>query len=72
MIGSGVFFGAEEFLSSYTDQWRLIIGTMFILFVLFVPRGIVSIPSLVAQRLETANNADGSVDMDEPEVRSDD
>ena len=72
MIGSGVFFGAEEFLSSYTDQWRLIIGTMFILFVLFVPRGIVSIPSLVAQRLETANNADGAVDMDEPEVRSDD
>ena len=72
MIGSGVFFGAEEFLSSYTNQWRLIIGTMFILFVLFVPRGIVSIPSLVAQRLETANNADGSVDMDEPEVRSDD
>jgi branched-chain amino acid transport system permease protein len=72
MIGSGVFFGAEEFLSSYTDQWRLIIGTMFILFVLFVPRGIVSIPSLVAQRLETATNADGPVDMDEPEVRSDD
>ena len=72
MIGSGVFFGAEEVLSSYTDQWRLIIGTVFILFVLFVPRGIVSIPSLVAQRLETATNADGPVDMDEPEVRSDD
>lgn len=72
MIGSGVFFGAEEVLSSYTEQWRLIIGTMFILFVLFVPRGIVSIPSIVAQRLEQIDDKDNAVEMDEPDVRSDD
>jgi len=32
MIGAGVFIGAEDVLSSYTEQWRMVIGTIFVLF----------------------------------------
>jgi branched-chain amino acid transport system permease protein len=72
MVGSGVYFGAEELLSSYTEQWRLVIGSVFVLFVLFVPRGIVSIPSLVAMRLGRIDEQDSVVELDEPEVNTDD
>jgi branched-chain amino acid transport system permease protein len=74
MLGAGVFLGAEEILSGYTEQWRLVIGVVFVLFVLFVPRGLVSVPSLLAQRLEGPSGGDPPVGVDEPdpEVNSDD
>lgn len=72
MLGSGLYFGVAEILASYTEQWRLIIGLVFVLFVLFIPRGVVSIPSLVAKRLSRINKQDDVVELDEPEVNSDD
>ncbi len=70
MIGAGVFIGAEDVLSSYTEQWRMIIGVVFILFVLFVPRGLVSVPALVARRLES-EEGDPPLGVEE-EVNADD
>ena len=72
MIGAGVFIGAEDVLSSYTEQWRMVIGTIFVLFVLFVPRGLVSVPSLIAQRRQTDQEGDPPVGFDDSEVSSND
>ncbi|ADQ69344.1 branched-chain amino acid ABC-type transport system, permease component [Halogeometricum borinquense DSM 11551] len=47
MLGAGVFVAFEDILSSYIDQWQLVIGTLFVLFVIFVPRGLVSLPRTV-------------------------
>jgi len=52
MIGAGLYIGAEEFLISYTEQWQAAMGVLFVLFVLFVPRGLVSIPRLLVDRFD--------------------
>ncbi|WP_049928397.1 ABC transporter permease [Halopiger goleimassiliensis] len=48
IIGSGVFFGLEELLTGFTERWRLVLGTIFVLFVIFLPRGLVSLPAQLA------------------------
>jgi branched-chain amino acid transport system permease protein len=73
MLGAGAFLGAEEILSQYTEQWRMIIGIIFVLFVVFVPRGLVSVPALVAQRFDLlSDEGEPPVGIDESEVNSDD
>jgi branched-chain amino acid transport system permease protein len=47
MLGAGVFVGFSDFMSGYISSWRLVLGVMFVLFVLFLPRGLVSIPARV-------------------------
>jgi len=71
MIGAGVFIGAEDVLATYTEQWRMVIGTVFVLFVLFVPRGLVSIPSLVTQWRDS-REGDPPAGLDDTEASSDD
>ena len=73
MLGAGAFLGAEEILAGYTDQWRMVIGIIFVLFVLFVPRGLVSVPSQIAQRLDRfGEGGEPGVDIDDSEVQTDD
>ncbi len=55
MIGAAVFHGGQELLSTYTEQWQAVLGLVFVLFVVFVPRGLVSVPGLVEQRLRSGN-----------------
>jgi len=56
IIGSFVFFGLEDILTSYTARWRLVLGTVFVLFVIFLPRGLVSVPALLAPYLPGNGN----------------
>jgi branched-chain amino acid transport system permease protein len=69
MLGAGVFVASEDVLSSYVEQWRLVIGTLFVLFVLFVPRGLVSLPRTILDHplveplvRDRATVADGEVE----------
>jgi branched-chain amino acid transport system permease protein len=39
-VGAGVFVLLEDGLSLWTEHWQLYVGTLFVLFVLFFPRGI--------------------------------
>jgi len=48
MVGAGVYIGFEEVLSSYTDQWQFFLGALFVLFVIALPRGLVSLPEKLA------------------------
>jgi branched-chain amino acid transport system permease protein len=39
-VGAGVFLILEDVLSVFTESWQLVIGAVFMAFVLFLPRGI--------------------------------
>ena len=41
VLGAAAFILLQSLVSSYTERWMLILGMTFILFVLFVPAGIV-------------------------------
>jgi branched-chain amino acid transport system permease protein len=41
VLGAGAFILLQSLVSTYTERWMLILGGMFILFVLFAPGGIV-------------------------------
>jgi len=51
MLGAAIFIGGEDLLSAYVSQWRLVIGTLFVLFVIFVPRGMISLPTLLYEQI---------------------
>ena len=44
--------GLEQHLTDVTDRWRLVLGTIFVLFVIFLPSGIVSIPAKVDELID--------------------
>ncbi len=41
LLGAAAFILLQSLVSTYTERWMLILGTTFILFVLFAPGGIV-------------------------------
>jgi hypothetical protein len=43
IIGAIVFLFSKDLISSYTEHWRLILGIIFVGFVLYSPRGIVGL-----------------------------
>ncbi|MBM4425164.1 MAG: branched-chain amino acid ABC transporter permease [Chloroflexi bacterium] len=43
MLGAAVIRLLPTFVSSYTERWEIVLGLVFILFVLFAPRGIVGL-----------------------------
>jgi branched-chain amino acid transport system permease protein len=40
LLGAGIFKILQDFLSSYTTNWMIFLGGLFIIFVLFFPRGV--------------------------------
>ncbi|WP_175638476.1 branched-chain amino acid ABC transporter permease [Metabacillus schmidteae] len=43
VLGAALFVTLETLISSYTNSWMLIVGSVFIIFVIFFPKGIVGI-----------------------------
>ena len=39
-VGAGLFLGIEHVVTSFTERWQLIVGVIFIVLVLFFPKGI--------------------------------
>ena len=68
MLGAAVFVIFEEELSALIPWWRLVLGVFFILIVLFLPRGLVSLPGKVAEL--TGDRADSGLPADEQEVEN--
>lgn len=66
MIGAGVFFGLQEFLQSFTEQWQGILGVVFVLFVIYVPEGLVSVPAMISRHTndETGGGSEPVADPD--------
>ena len=43
IIGAMIFLFSKDLISSYTEHWRLILGVIFVGFVIYSPRGIVGL-----------------------------
>jgi branched-chain amino acid transport system permease protein len=43
LIGAAIFVALQDFVSSRTENWMSIIGAMFVLVVLFFPRGVLGV-----------------------------
>jgi len=43
--------GQEQVVPDFAARWRLVIGTLFVLFVIFLPRGLISLPAKLAERV---------------------
>lgn len=50
VIGAAVLFGSEELLTTITDHWLLLLGAVYVVFVIFVPSGIAGLFSSEADR----------------------
>jgi len=37
--------GQEQVVPNFADRWRLVLGTLFVIFVIYLPRGLISIPA---------------------------
>jgi branched-chain amino acid transport system permease protein len=67
MLGAGAFFGLREVLMVYgIEQWQGVLGLVFVLFVIYVPEGLVSVPSLVADRFELGGRGGRPTPSDAP------
>ena len=40
-VGTSVYMLIQNLLSSYTDRWQLVLGVLFVFFVLFVRGGVI-------------------------------
>lgn len=73
LLGAAVFVGLDTQLSRFITHWEFILGTIFILFVIFAPRGLVSLPNRIYSLLENSNDEpvkpnssiDGEVETDD-------
>jgi branched-chain amino acid transport system permease protein len=59
VIGAGIYAIGQNVLSSFTPAWQIIIGGMFIFFVLVFPKGLLGLGARLRQR-ETEAAADDS------------
>jgi branched-chain amino acid transport system permease protein len=50
VVGAGVLFAGEELLASITEHWLLLLGGIYVLFVIFVPSGLAGLVSDDADR----------------------
>ncbi|MFT4921355.1 MAG: branched-chain amino acid transport system permease protein [Haloarculaceae archaeon] len=72
MVGAGVYIGFKDLISSYLAQWQLVLGIIFVLFVIFLPRGLVSVPSMVADKLDSLDRLPtGSFELDTHKEKGD-
>ncbi|MEW8977756.1 MAG: branched-chain amino acid ABC transporter permease [Symbiobacterium sp.] len=51
-LGAGIIRLAGTLLSSYTERWRLALGALYALLVLFLPSGLAGLARAVGRRLE--------------------
>lgn len=51
VIGAIVFLFAKDVISSYTEHWRIILGIIFVGFVIYSPQGIVGLSRILRARV---------------------
>lgn len=49
-VGAAVYLGIQTYVSSYTDRWQLVVGLVFVLTVMLMPKGIVAGLQALARR----------------------
>jgi branched-chain amino acid transport system permease protein len=72
MVGAAVFTLIERQLSSLIPWWRLLLGTLFVLVVLFLPKGLVSLPTRLRDLQRARMGGKPRSNDEQPEVEADD
>ena len=71
LVGSAFYIYIQDYLSDYTDRWPFFMGLIFILMVMYAPRGvsgiIVSVATWLRDRFHLIVKHRSSVDMKEPD-----
>jgi branched-chain amino acid transport system permease protein len=49
-IGTAIVFGLREFLSTLVPWWQYVLGGVYVLTILYLPMGLMGIPSRWRQR----------------------
>jgi branched-chain amino acid transport system permease protein len=52
-IGSAIVFGLREYLSTLVPWWQYVLGGVYVLTILYLPMGLMGIPSRLRQRLKS-------------------
>jgi len=47
ILGAFAFVGLEQIITTYVELWRLVLGVVFVLSVIFLPRGLVQLPTKI-------------------------
>jgi branched-chain amino acid transport system permease protein len=55
-IGAAIVFGLREFLSTLVPWWQYVLGGVYVLTILYLPMGLMGIPSRFRQRLSSQGN----------------
>jgi branched-chain amino acid transport system permease protein len=59
-IGAAIVFGLREFLSTLVPWWQYALGGVYVLTILYLPMGLMGIPSRLRQRLTSNSKVEGS------------
>jgi branched-chain amino acid transport system permease protein len=55
-IGSGIVFALREYLSTLVPWWQYVLGGVYVLTILYLPMGLMGIPSRLRQRVSSKGN----------------
>jgi branched-chain amino acid transport system permease protein len=67
MVGAAVFTLIERQLSATIPWWRLLLGTLFVLVVLFLPKGLISLPARLRDYRDGVGGPPASAEEVEPD-----
>jgi branched-chain amino acid transport system permease protein len=59
-IGAAIVFGLREYLSTLVPWWQYVLGGVYVLTILYLPMGLMGIPSRLRQRLAPQGNGEAS------------
>ena len=59
-MGTAIVFGLREYLSTLVPWWQYVLGGVYVLTILYLPMGLMGIPSRLRQRLSSKGNGDAT------------
>ena len=59
-IGTAIVFGLREYLSTLVPWWQYVLGGVYVLTILYLPMGLMGIPSRLRQRIASQGKSEGS------------
>jgi branched-chain amino acid transport system permease protein len=69
-IGSAIVFGLREYLSTLVPWWQYVLGGVYVLTILYLPTGIMGIPTRVRQYMTTQRKKENSTNLTSKELAS--
>jgi branched-chain amino acid transport system permease protein len=59
VIGSAIVFGLREYLSTLVPWWQYVLGSVYVLTILFLPTGLMGIPARIRQAIGNSDKSGG-------------